>query len=91
MKIRNKIINRSINERDPQLKGNYRPVSCLSAASKLLEKIVSDQVSVFFESNKVLPDNQHDFCLRRSTMTPLADIHKDRAINSENFQKMSPH
>ena len=30
---------------DRQLKENYRPVSCLPAASKLFEKVVCEQVS----------------------------------------------
>jgi hypothetical protein len=30
---------------DPTKKENYRPVSCLSVASKVLEKIVCDQVT----------------------------------------------
>ena len=36
---------------DRELLKNYRPVSCLAAASKLLEKIVCAQVSEFFEVN----------------------------------------
>ena len=40
---------------DPHLKENYRPVSCLPAASKLLEKIVFVQASDYLEKNKLLP------------------------------------
>ena len=36
---------------DRELLKNYRPASCLAAASKLLEKIVCAQVSEFFEVN----------------------------------------
>ena len=32
---------------------NYRPVSCLPAASKLLERIVCEQVSEYFEENEI--------------------------------------
>ena len=38
-------------------KENYRPVSCLSVASKVMEKIVCDQVTRFFEVHKLPPDN----------------------------------
>ena len=31
---------------------NYRPVSCLVAASKVLEKIVCNQITKFMEVNK---------------------------------------
>ena len=40
---------------------NYRPVSCLPAASKLLEKIVCEQLSEYFEKNGLLPKSQHGF------------------------------
>ena len=33
----------------PLEKSNYRPVSCLAVASKVLEKIVCDQVTKFME------------------------------------------
>jgi hypothetical protein len=46
---------------DPTKRQNYRPVSCLSVASKVLEKIVNDQVSSFMEAHKLLTDNQHGF------------------------------
>ena len=40
---------------------NFRPISCLVAASKVLEKIICDQVTRFFEINNLLPNNQHGF------------------------------
>ena len=40
---------------------NYRPVSCLPAAAKLLEKIVCSQVEDFMETNGLIPDTQHGF------------------------------
>jgi hypothetical protein len=39
---------------DPIKKENYRPVSCLIVASKVLEKITCDQVTDFMEKNKLL-------------------------------------
>ena len=46
---------------------NYRPVSCLPAAGKLLESIVCDQVSNFMESQGLIPETQHGFRTKRST------------------------
>ena len=37
---------------DPILKDNYRPVSCLPAASKLLEMVVNSQTSEFLEKKQ---------------------------------------
>ncbi len=55
-------------------KENYRPVSCLSVASKVLGKNVNDQVSSFMEAHKLLLDNQHGLRPRRSTMTALSGL-----------------
>ena len=35
-------------------KENYRPVSCLTAASKVLEKVVCEQMTEYLEVNKLL-------------------------------------
>ena len=63
--------------------GNYRPVSCLPAASKLLEIVVCDQLSKYLELNNLLPENQHGFRPRRSTMTAWQDIQLDWAMKGE--------
>ena len=63
---------------------NYRPISCLVAASKVLEKIVCDQVTRFFEINNLLPNNQHGFRAARSTMTALTAMQKEWIQNTEN-------
>ena len=71
---------------NPQLLNNYRPVSCLPAASKVLEIVVCSQLSEYLESNKLLPNNQHGFRPQRSTMTAWQEIQLDWAMNTE--QKM---
>ena len=68
---------------DPKLVENYRPVTCLPAASKLLESVVCNQVTNFMESNDLLPKNQHGFRAHRSTMTAWSDIQHDWAMNTE--------
>ena len=62
---------------------NYRPVSCLTAASKVLEKVVCEQLTRFVEVNKILPNNQHGFRANRSTMTALTAMQKEWMKNSE--------
>ena len=68
---------------DKECLENYRPVSCLPAAAKLLERVVCTQTSDFMEKNNLLPTNQHGFRAHRSTMTAWADIQQEWAINSE--------
>ena len=60
--------------KDPK---NYRPVSCLVAASKVLEKAVCEQLTRFIEVHKLLPNSQHGFRAGRSTMTALSSMQKD--------------
>ena len=62
---------------------NYRPVTCLNAASKLLEKIVCNQLTEYFEGNNLLPHNQHGFRAKRSTMSAWSDIQENWTQNSE--------
>ena len=62
---------------------NYRPVSCLVAASKVLEKVVCQQLTQFVETHGLLPNSQHGFRSGRSTMTALSSMQKDWIHNSE--------
>ena len=66
-----------------QLLSNYRPVSCLPAASKLLEIVICNQLSNYLESNGLLPGNQHGFRPRRSTMTAWQEVQLDWATKGE--------
>ena len=67
----------------PMELNNYRPVSCLPAASKVLEIVVCAQLSEYLESNNLLPKNQHGFRPRRSTMTAWQEIQLDWATKIE--------
>ena len=49
-----------------KMKENYRPVSCLPAASKLLEMLVCDQTTLFMETNKHVHLIHHITCIQRS-------------------------
>ena len=62
---------------------NFRPVSCLPAASKLVERIICDQLSIYFEENELLPKSQHGFRSNKSTMTASADLQEQWTKNNE--------
>ena len=62
---------------------NYRPVSLLCAASKVMEKVVCIQIVKFMENNGLLPENQHGFRTGRSTMTALTAMQREWIRNSE--------
>lgn len=54
---------------------NYRPVSILCAASKILERIVFKRVYNFFHVNHLLTDNQSGFRPNDSTINQLAYLY----------------
>ena len=64
-------------------KTNYRPVSCLETASKVLEKVVCEQITDYMETNELIPVNQHGFRKGRSTMSALADIQQEWTKNTD--------
>ena len=60
---------------------NYRPVSILSPLSKVLEKIIYQQMYSYFSRNKVFHPDMHGFRLNRSTNTALLSMY-DRWIDA---------
>ena len=50
---------------------NYRPISLLPIISKILEKIVANQLMTFLEKNNLLARSQHGFRPHLSTETAL--------------------
>ena len=68
---------------DPKETKNYRPVSCLPAASKVMEKVVCEQLTRFAEVHEILPNCQHGFRAQRSTMTALSSMQREWISNTE--------
>ena len=53
---------------------NYRPVSLLSVTSKIMERVVFDQMILFLESNSILHPCHHGFRAKHSTCTALLQM-----------------
>ena len=53
---------------------NYRPISLLPIISKILEKVVANQLTFFLESNGLLANSQHGFRPHLSTETALMQV-----------------
>ena len=64
--------------------GNYRPISLLPIISKIIEKIIANQLIDFLESNKLLAENQHGFRPNLSTETALLTVTNKIYENIEN-------
>ena len=59
---------------------NYRPVSNLTFVSKLLERIVSEQLTTFLESINALPESQSAYRRFHSTESALLKVFSDLNI-----------
>ena len=67
---------------------NYRPISLLPVISKVLEKIISSQLTTYLEANKLLSKSQHGFRPKLSTETALLRI-SDRIYHNIDNKKIS--
>ena len=54
---------------------NYRPVSILLPISKVLEKIVYEQIYSYFTRNNLFHENLHGYRSNRSTQTALLQMY----------------
>lgn len=73
---------------NPDEIGNYRPVSLLPIFSKILEKVVANQLTSFLERNKLFSPTQHGFRPKLSTETALQVI-TDKIYDNMDNKKIS--
>ncbi len=59
---------------DPKEIGKYRPISLLPVFSKVIEKIVANQLVQYTEHNSLLSNTQHGFRPKLSTETALLHV-----------------
>ena len=67
---------------------NYRPVAILSPLSKILEKIVYEQIYEYFTKNKIFHPNLHGYRQNRSTQTALLAMY-DRWVRAASMGQVS--
>ena len=67
---------------------NYRPISLLSAFSKVLEKIICNRLVVFLEANNLINKNQFGFRKKHSTSHPIIHL-LNKVTEASNKRKVS--
>ena len=67
---------------------NYRPVAILSPLSKILEKIVYEQMYEYLTKNKIFHPNLHGYRKNRSTQTALLAMY-DRWVRAASNKQVS--
>ena len=73
---------------DNKMFNNYRPISLLPDLSKVVEKVISSQISDFFKTNNLFYDSQYGFPPVHSTEYAAIEI-TDRIISAMDKNKIS--
>ncbi|KAJ3655785.1 hypothetical protein Zmor_014898 [Zophobas morio] len=56
---------------------SYRPISLLNIMGKIPEKILTNRLKTFLETNNIIPQQQFGFRSQRSTMNPILELYTD--------------
>lgn len=68
---------------DPTQLKNYRPISKLPLLSKILEKVVADQLTTFLEKHEIYDKFQMGFRKSHSTETALLKVSSDIMMSAD--------
>ena len=68
--------------------GNYRPISLLSLASKLLERLVHNALMSHVLDHGLLADSQFGFRLGSSTLEALVSVSRDWFDSLEKWESV---
>lgn len=72
---------------DKKIPSNYRPISLLSALSKVLEKLVNKRLMRYLETEGLLASNQYGFRAKRSTNDAVLKLTSNLTSYLDNGKK----
>ena len=81
---RHSIITPKFKKGFPTDPSNYRPIALTCTCSKVLESIISSQLSQYLLDHKLITPHQHGFLKRHSTSTNLLESRHDWTISLAN-------
>lgn len=74
---------------DKKLMENYRPIALLPSINKVYEKVISNRILEFLESNSILFSDQFGFRKNSSTTTAIQKFIKEVLVGIENGDYVS--
>ena len=69
--------------KDPRYAENYRPITLLEVPGKVMERLVNDRVSSFFEMNNLYNQNQYGFRREKGTDSAIAVAYETIALTQQ--------
>ena len=69
--------------KDPRHAENYRPITLLEVPGKIVERIINDRISYFFETNNIFNAHQYGFRKNRGTDMAIAVAYEKIALSQQ--------
>lgn len=68
---------------------NYRPISVLSAVSKIVEKVILKRFEAFLSANNIISKYQYGFCPKSNTATACVNLTNFLSVNIDKKKYVS--
>ena len=73
---------------DPTVASNFRPVTLVPVISKIVERLVHEQLTTYLSDNHIFTEDQHGFMTQHSTCTALLTV-TDEILNGMDRSEVS--
>ena len=73
---------------DPTVASNFRPVTLVPVISKIVERLVHEQLTTYLSDNHIFTEDQHGFMKQHSACTALLTV-TDEILNGMDWSEVS--